>query len=314
MIELTYEQVQKYGMDTFTIEVCKKLRRLGKLDRVALDKNKQPSKKVIPLLDYIEYCGADILIFMKQYLTNLQPYMILSNDKQGIDGTILCKIDDIYPITVRLEVPEEPYEVAVISFEEKSRDSLVEKTSSLNVNQSKYVPVFADVILDEMYGDRVGSVKVFCPIGLMVLPFELQALKWQDIFIVEKNAIKLQCSSYCSDYIRDLYTSDLPLNFERVEVLLMLSQMGQTSYGKDTVSSIALLIDCLCAQTHWVCKSVADFAMVVFVRNLILTDWQKREIISQLEQEYMELGIPEIRLILQRIKDNLALEGNWAKR
>ena len=74
------------------------------------------------------------------------------------------------------------------------------------------------------------------------------------------------------------YTSGLNLDFERIEVFSVLQQISFTSYGRDTFSSISLLIDSLCVQKDMYSKSLADFALVTFVQNLRLTEKQTRKI------------------------------------
>ena len=76
-MQLTYEDAGRQGLDMSMIAVCRKLRRLAKLDRLKLDENEHRSGLNRYLFDYIEYCGRDVLDFIKQYLSNLQPYMIL---------------------------------------------------------------------------------------------------------------------------------------------------------------------------------------------------------------------------------------------
>ena len=87
----------------------------------------------------------------------------------------------------------------------------------------------------------------------------------------------------------------------------MLQQISFTPYGKDTFSSISLLIDSLCVQHDYISKSVADSALVTFVQTLKLTNEQKKELNDLLDKKYMVTSIKGIDLILTRIKENLSL-------
>lgn len=180
MEELTYEDLEKNGISTANIAVCKRLRRLAKLDRVKIDQNEHRSGLNKHLFDYIRYCGLDVLQFV----------------------------------------------------------------------------------------------------------------------------------SYCNDYIRDLYTSDLDLNFDEIEVFSMLQQISFTSYGKDTFSSISLLIDSLCVQKDSISKSAADFALVTFVSNLKLTEEQRSELMELLEQKFRFTSIKGIDMILSRIEEHMSIDSN----
>ncbi len=135
-------------------------------------------------------------------------------------------------------------------------------------------------------------------------------MKCQDVFIVDKRTIHQQLVSYCNDYIRDLYTSNLELDFDKIEVFSMLQQISFTSYGQDTFSSISLLIDSWCVQNDFISKSVADSALVTFAQNLKLTTEQQEELKMLLDEKYSVTSIRRIDMVLDRVKDNLALIYN----
>lgn len=106
-----------------------------------------------------------------------------------------------------------------------------------------------------------------------------------------------------------MYTSDLDLDFDKIEVFSMLQQISFTSYGNDTFSSISLLIDSLCIQNDYNSKTVADMALITFAQTLCLTEEQKKDLISLLEQKFKVTSIKRIDLILERVEENLALLG-----
>ena len=62
---LTYEDLSDKGIDTSQIAVCKKIRQLAKLDRISLDETEHRSGLNKHLFDYIEYCGLNVLDFIK---------------------------------------------------------------------------------------------------------------------------------------------------------------------------------------------------------------------------------------------------------
>ena len=66
--------------------------------------------------------------------------------------------------------------------------------------------------------------------------------------------------------------------------MLPLSMIGFCC--KDIFSSISLLIDSLVIQTDANSKQVADFALITFVQSLNLTDNQRHELISLLDDKY----------------------------
>lgn len=98
------------------------------------------------------------------------------------------------------------------------------------------------------------------------------------------------------------YTSNLKLDFDQVEVFSMLQQISFTSYGRDTFSSLSLLIDSIAIQQDSISKQTADFALVTFAQSLKLTENQKKELIELLNEKYMVSDIKSIDDILYRIK------------
>lgn len=315
MADMTYKEAQEKGIDTSMVKVCKKLRNLAKLDRIVLDTTQHRSGLNKHLFDYIVYCGYDVLEFVKQYLSNLQPYMIERRKDQEPEQSFICVVDNLYRVSVYIKVDAKQFEEIVVSFHEDNIRGVAKTNSLIKIDTQRYVPVFADSVSShmEMDGRERYGIKVFIQRGLMVFPLDLVGIKCQDVFIIEKNMINQQLVSYCNDYIRDLYTSNLDLNFEKIEVFSMLQQISFTSYGKDTFSSISLLIDGSCIQTDYIGKSVADSALVTFSQNLRLTEEQQEELKTLLDEKYKVTSIRGIDLILGRVKDNLALLYNEGK-
>ena len=309
METLTYQDAENQGIDISMIAVCKKIRNLAKLDRVVLDESEHRSGLNKHLFDYIEYCGLNVLDFVKQYLSNLQPYMIERRKDQEPEKWFICVIDNLYRVSLYIKVYNKQFEEVIVSFHEDNKRG-VAKDNSLRVKtETRFVPVFADTIGSKVHGENKYVVKVLIQRGLKVLPLDLPAVLCQDVFLVERRMINLQFISYCNDYIKELYTSDLNLDFDKIEVFSMLQQISFTSYGNDTFSSISLLIDSLCVQLDYISRSVADFALVTFVQNLQLTKFQKEDLMNLLEQKFLVSSIKGITLVLDRVRDSLEV-GN----
>lgn len=307
-LRFTCEDASRQGIDMSMTAVCRKLRRLAKLDRLKLDENEHRSGLNKHLFDYIEYCGRDVLDFIKQYLSNLQPYMIVRRKDQEPERSFLCVIDHIYRVSVYIKADTRQFEEVIISFHEDNKRGIARTNSLIPADNVRYVPIFADSVLSRIEHENRYVVKAFFQRGLTVLGLELAAVKCEDLFIVEKNAIHMQFLSYCNEYIRDLYTSDLDLDFDRIEVFSVLQQIAFTSYGRDTFSSVSILIDSLCIQKDMISKSLADFALVTFVQNLKLTEEQRDELMSLLEEKFRVTSIRGIDLILMRVRESLYLE------
>lgn len=304
--DIKYREAIELGVDTSNIAVCKKLRRLAKCDRIRLDETEHRSGLNKHLFDYIKYCGVDVLQFIKQYMSNLQPYMIERRKDQEKVKSFICVIDNAYRVSVYIKVDSKQFEEAVVSFHEDNKRGIA-KTNSLIKVDDRPVAVLADCILSKISSENKYVVKVMAQRGMKELPIEVAAIKSDDIFVVRRRAIETQFIEYCNQYIRDLYTSDLDIDFNKVEVFSMLQQISFTSYGRDTFSSISLLIDSICVQKDYVSKTTADSALVTFVQNLKLTSEQKEEIITLLEQKFRVTSIKGIDSIINRVKDNISI-------
>jgi len=64
------------------INICKKIRKLAKLDRMTLDISEHQDSRNTHLFRFLDYCGVDKESFVKSYLSNLQPYMLSRNTEQ----------------------------------------------------------------------------------------------------------------------------------------------------------------------------------------------------------------------------------------
>lgn len=305
--ELAYSDLEDCGIDTSQIAICKKIRNIAKLDRIKLDESEHRSGLNKHLFDYIEYCGLNVLQFITQYLRNLQPYMIERRKDQEVKKSYICVLDNLYRISVYIKIDASQFEELVVSFHEDNKRGVAKTNDLIKVDLRKYVPVFADSIVSKM--DNKYVVKVLVQRGLKIFPIDIAATKCKDVFVVKKSGIDQQLLSYCNDYIKDLYTSNLDLDFDSIEVFSMLQQISFTSYGNDTFSSISLLIDSFCVQHDQYSKAVADSMLITFVQTLKLTQEQQEELKDLLDKKYMVTSIKGIDLILERVKENLAIEG-----
>ena len=302
MEELTYNDLETRGVDISMIAVCKKIRKLARLDRLTIDYTEHRSGLNKHLFDYIEYCGINISDFIKQYLLNLQPYMLERRKDQEQDKSFICVLDNLYLVSLYIKLNQKQFEEVVVSFHESNKRG-VARTNLARFDLQKYVPVFADCILSEAEGKY--CVKVLVQRGLKILPISIMGVKCQDVFVVEKRAINEQFVQYCNEYVRELYASDLDLDFGQITVFSALQQISFTSYGKDTFSTFSILIDSWGAQRDPISKAVADFAIVTFAQNLKLTNEQRQELVDLLETKFKVTCIKNIDLLLTRIEDNL---------
>lgn len=240
--------------------------------------------------------------------------MIERRKDQEAVKSFLCVIDNLYKVSVYIKMGAKQWEEIIISFHEDNKRGIAKSNKIQVFSKNPYVPVFADSILSKVENENKFVLKVMAQRGLLELPLEIAGFQCGDVFVVNRRAIDALFLSYCNDYIKELYTSDLNLDYDKIEVFSVLQQLSFTSYGKDTFSSISILIDSLCAQPDYISRQAADFALVTFVQTLKLTAEQQEELKGLLDTKYMVSDIKRIDIILQRIKDNLALNYNLEER
>ena len=302
-VKLTFNQE-----DFENINTCRKLRRLGKLDRITIDETEHRSGLNKHLFDYIEYAGLDLKSYIKQYLSNLQPFMIERKRNQEYDKGIICIIDKLYRVSVYIKADNTQFSEAIISFHENNINGIAKTNDVYVKNQHGYVPVFADSETSSLLDSDKYGIKVFIQRGLKTYPIELVGKKLkEDVYIVSERTIEQFLIDDCNTYIQDLYMSDLNLDFSQIDVFSALQQLSFTSYGNDTFSTLSLLIDSFAVQKDVISKCVADSAIVTFSQNLSLSNAQKKELLNLLKTKFMVTSMKRIHLLLDRIEDNLAL-------
>ena len=302
MREISAEEARKIGVDLPYVGVCKKLRKLAKLDRLQLDETMHRNNLNLHLFKYIKYCGLSPLEYIKEYLSNLQPYMIERRKDQEKQASFICVVDNMYRISVYIKADNSFGDEMIISFHEDNIRGVAKTNSLIKNTKDRLVPVIADSYGSINRENGNVSVKLFVQRGMKTLPIDVIGFKCKDVFIVREGDIDRQFLDYCNQYIRDLYTSNLKLDFDQVEVFSMLQQISFTSYGRDTFSSLSLLIDSIAIQQDSISKQTADFALVTFAQSLKLTENQKKELIELLNEKYMVSDIKSIDDILYRIK------------
>lgn len=304
-IDTENNYADSHNVDIKNIALCKKIRDLGKLDRIKLDTSEHRSGLNKHLFAYLEYCGVEILEYIKDYLMHLQPYMIERFQQQENFQNAVCILDNMYRVSVYVKLDATQFEEVIVSFHENNKNGVAKTNSLIRPKTLEYVFIFADSISAYYPDTDTYSVHVIMQRGLKRLPIDISAKKYRNGFIVLKRDIERGFLDYCNEYLRDLYTSDLDLDFSKIEIFSMLQQISYTSYGNDTFSSISLLIDSLVSQGDPISRTTADFALCTFIQCLQLTDEQRDDLMLLLEQKFRVTSIKQIDSILGRVHDNL---------
>lgn len=306
-IAMTVIEAEENGITMEMVRTCQEIRKLAKLDRIQLDVSDHRSGLNKHLYSYIEYCGLDVKKYIKDYLSNLQPYMIERFAEQESSGNFICILDNMYRVSLYIKFDKTFGNEIIVSFHENNKRGIAKENNMIKNQEGRRVPVFAEEICAKVVGTTKVEIKILIQRGMLLLPIQLMGEKCENgVYAVYERDLETPIIEQCNQYLRDMYTSDLDLEaLDKVELFSVLHQISFTSYGNTVFSNMSLLIDNLAMQKGVVGKKVADFALVTYVEHLSIDAEQSKELIDLLNEKYKVSSQQGIGLILDRIKDGL---------
>ena len=128
------------------INICKKIRKLAKLDRMTLDISEHKDSRNTHLFRFLDYCGVDKEKFVKSYLSNLQPYMLSRNTEQEKADNTIYVLDNIYSISLYIKLNSQQGNEMIVSFHEDHKRGILKDNSRFIKKESEKVKIIADSI------------------------------------------------------------------------------------------------------------------------------------------------------------------------
>lgn len=280
---ITYEDNEEH-----IINICKRIRKLAKLDRLKLDTSMHQDPRNIHLFKYMDYCGVDKESFVKNYLANLQPYMLSRNTEQEKTDNTICVLDNIYRISLYIKMNTDQGEEMIISFHEDHKRGIAKDNSRVIRRSPDKVRIIADSLSGGITGTNIKTFNILIPRGVINIPISLSGELLEDgTLLTDRVAIDTAILGVCNRYIEDLYASDLDFpSLDEVEIFSALQQISFTSYGNSVFSNISVLIDNMAVQNSPLHKKSASAALEIYAGHLILTDEQKKELIDLIREKY----------------------------
>lgn len=288
----------------FTIrkELCRRIRKLARLERIVLDESEHITGRNLHLLQYLDYLKMDKLDFVKDYLRHLQPFMITEMDSQERFDNAICILDEYYRISLYIKVNATRGEEVIVSFHENHKNGIAKRNAL--VHRGNQVYVFADAIGSHVVGTDHYSIDLFMVRGVRSFHINVPATRYdEDGFMVRYQAINSAWMDIMSQYLEDLYTSDL--DFSEVELFTSLQQLSFTSYGNDAFSNISLLMDSLIIQKDGNSRQIADAALCIYCSSLTLNPTDKGELIDALRLRFEVNSVRVLPQVLERIEINI---------
>lgn len=282
--------------------LCKRLRRLARLDRISLDESEHASQLNLHLFKYMDFLGIDKLTYIKKYLEHIQPFMITEISSQEKFENAICVLDEFYRISVYIKVDATKGEELIVSFHENNKNSIAKRNPLRRNDEQVYV--FPETIDSHVIGSDLYTVNLLITRGMTTLPISISAHKYDDEgFLVKLQDITRALVETANSYLQDLYTAGL--DYSAIEPFYSLQQISFTSYGTDVFSSISLLIDSLLIQMSPMSKQVADAALCIYCNTIKLTASAKKELLETLRDRYKVNSVRILPEILDRISLNI---------
>lgn len=285
--------------------LCKRLRRLARLDRIKLDESEHASGLNLHLFRYLDFLGIDKLTYIRKYLEHIQPFMITEISSQEKFENAVCVLDEFYRISVYIKVDATKGEELIVSFHENNKNGIAKRNPLRRTDEKVYV--YPETISSHVVGSDLYTVNLLITRGVTTLPISISAHKYDDEgFLVNLQDITRSLVETANSYLQDLYTADL--DYSAVEPFYSLQQISFTSYGTDVFSSISLLVDSLLIQMSPKSKQVADAALCIYCSTIELTNAAKKDLIETLRDRYKVNSVRALPEILERIALNIISE------
>jgi len=282
--------------------LCKRLRRLSRLDRITLDESEHAFGLNKHLFKYFDFIGVDKLDYIKKYLEHIQPFMIKEVKTQEKFDNAICVLDEYYRISVYIKLDATKGEEVIVSFHENNKNGVAKREPLKRTNQEVYV--FPESISSHVVGTDKYTINLFITRGATSLPMTVSARKCdEEGFWVRMSDITRNMIETANSYLQDLYTAEL--DYSEIEPFYSLQQISFTSYGTDVFSGISLLIDSLLMQMSPLSKQVADSALCIFCSTIELPDITKKELLDTLRERYKVNSVKILPEILRRVELNL---------
>ena len=285
--------------------LCKRLRRLARLDRIKLDESEHASGLNLHLFKYLEFLGIDKLKYIKKYLEHIQPFMITEVSSQEKFENAVCILDEFYRISVYIKVDATKGEELIVSSHENNKNGIAKRNPLRRTNEEVYI--YPETISSHVVGSDLYTVNLLITRGVTTLPISISAHKYDDEgFLVKLQDITGALVETANSYLQDLYTADI--DYTAIEPFYSLQQISFTSYGTDVFSSISLLVDSLLIQMSPMSKQVADAALCIYCNTIELTSDAKKELLETLRDRYKVNSVQALPELLERIELNIISE------
>lgn len=282
--------------DKQQINLQKRLFKIASDPRTKLDFRQHRNSKNLNLLKFIEFCKADSESYVKSYLRQVQPFMIvLDKNRSNKSSGFSCVIDSSYKIPLWIEVQESASGSCIISFHEVERYS--KSLDNLWLSQKRLL-MLPDNCNACSIGER-GIFKVTVLRGMKSFQLDLRGKRLSEQVIeVDKRHYEDVLLNHCNVMLDEIVES-VDAGLDGIPDVKNVKQLSYTSYGDTVANEVSFLLDMLVSPKAGVCDEPTITAILaVKVRELSGTKNYKeiKEVLADKYASYFGQNVIELLL------------------
>ena len=218
------------------LNLRKRIRRVAQSPNLQVDESQHYGSDNLSLKKFLESCGANFEDFVREYLLNLQPFMIhLNKERSRSSADFSCVIDPAYRIPLWVEFYYTQHKEQIISFHEMNWYS--QQCQNIYNAQTELLFV-ADMLMPGEVGLTTaftGSVQK----GLCHLELGLVGTRISEHCVrVKRKQYEAVLLAECNRMLSEVLQDELGVfNFEHEK------QLSFTSYGSRLQNEISMILD-----------------------------------------------------------------------
>lgn len=223
--------------DRELLNLRKKLRSVAQSRNLKIDESQHHDSNNLGLKVFLESCGVDFKNFVKEYLLNVQPFMIhLDTDRSRSSSDFSCIIDPAYRMPLWVELYSTQFKEQIISFHELNWYS--NKYNALYKKQDKLLCIPQNIALcgvGEVAPFTISVQKGLCRLDLIVYGTRVSEECIKVDYASYNTALMAECNRLLDSALQCAPVNALRFSEE--------NQVSFTSYGTQIQNEISLILD-----------------------------------------------------------------------
>ena len=284
--------------DREKINICRKLRTLGNLSRIKLDltSHTKNQSRNTHLFGFMEACGLTPLQVVKQYLCNVQPFMIERFETQQLSDDVLCVLDLSYSVSIYVKVNKKQFDECIIPFHENNKGGLV-KQNNRRVGAEKCL-ILCDSAEDSTVVGDLSYVAFSVSRGFRVFDFVMSGECVQaGVWLVSYSVVEAYVLEWCNQRLEEF---SIGCGGKPIRLTSILG-ISFTSYGDYLLNDISFLIDCVVGFEGNVLRADSMFLLESKIEELLKLE-NGNDLLDALYGRFDGVSRPAVKKVITAIR------------